>query len=382
MRLHNPDEHWELVRRLMRLGKGKFYLCWGDDVDDFLDDDKLGQVWEDALNGNYGFLNVKKDEVVDFREESPLFRPMSHLVLAAGEELRSWANEKGLPVFSSFEDLTKVSRCPSFKDTWRAEESGSSVEIGRNGDRCESWNDVLTKPAKKHRPKRFNSALLFDNHLFVDQDLKRMCGGYSCFGSDNLKSLISGFGPAFRPQNLLVCCGVTMNKNDRKDNNSECWDFVDTSRKDWGPKACINETGLVEIHRFLKAELRDVGFTGELELVGMREKGMELHERTLLTNHHFLRSDKGFRVFHQDKIHQGELSFDCVLHDLEFSDEYLSSELVSNWRKKLKVLQDVMYFEDETKRKPLCVGANGRFCSPSALRHPFLIPLNSDYHDH
>lgn len=109
----------------------------------------------------------------------------------------------------------------------------------------------------------------------------------------------------------------------------------------------------------------------------MRQKGADLHFREFMTNHHLLTSDKGFNVFHKSRIDQGDFSMKCLLHDLEWDDEELDSELVSQWRVNLEVMRDVL------KKEPWCVGADGRMCKPSALKHPFLLPpeRHKNHHD-
>ena len=69
--------------------------------------------------------------------------------------------------------------------------------------------------------------------------------------------------------------------------------------------------------------------------------------------------------------------FFLLLHDLEWDDEELDSELVSQWRVNLEVMRDVL------KKEPWCVGADGRMCKPSALKHPFLLPpeRHKNHHD-
>lgn len=367
LRSHNPDEDWERFSRLLRLGEGKVFLAGGDEFDDFLDEDELGQAWESGLNGRYGYFDASRDGFME--GDRPGFWPKSNVVLAAGDELKDWASRHGLPVYSSMSALSKASRRRPFEDRWK--QSKKSIALGRDQTSCASWKAILDRPAARLKPSRFNAAMLLDMHLFNDRDLLSLVDGKTCSGVQNLQALIEGFGSAFRPQKLLVCCGVMVRHFEMSHK-----EFLEESKDRW-LSACLNEEGMREMHTTLLEELQDVGFTGELELVGMRQKGADLHFREFMTNHHLLSSDKGFNVFHKNRIDQGDFSMKCLLHDLEWDDDELDSELVSQWRVNLEVMRDVM------RKGPRCVGADGRVCQPSALRHPFLLPLErpKNYHD-
>lgn len=365
---HNPDEDWERFSRLLRLGKGKVFLAGGDEFDDFLDEDETGQAWESCLNGQYGYFDASRDGFME--GDRPDFWSKSNVILAAGDELKNWAYRNGLPVYSSLQALSKVSRRRPFEDRWK-QVNGVSIPLGRDKDSCRSWKEVLDRPASKLKPSLFNAAMLLDMHLFNERDLLSMVDGRTCSGVKNLKAMLDGLGDAFRPQKLLVCCGVMIHHFEMKHK-----EFLDESNDRHVP-ACLNDEGMREMHTTLLEELQDVGFIGDLELVGMRQKGADLHFREFMTNHHLLTSDKGFNVFHKSRIDQGDFSMKCLLHDLEWDDEELDSELVSQWRVNLEVMRDVL------KKEPWCVGADGRMCKPSALKHPFLLPpkRHKNHHD-
>ena len=372
LRLHDPDEHWELFNRLVRLGEGKVYLTWDDDLNDFLDGDEIGKAWRSCLNSRYGFLEIDAHEIQCISQEDELgLGKKSNVVLAAGGKLKSWAVRQGLPAYSSLVELSKVSRRRPFEERWK--HSKKSILLGRKKDECSSWREVLDGPASRLKPSCFNAAMLLDMHLFNDRSLVHLLNGGTCSGLKNLQDLLRGLGDAFCPQKLILCFGVMAHLNPKRFERVKNFKklrgaFFEKSRDRHVP-FCLNQKGMCKMHEVLKMELLNAGYTGELELVGMRQKGPELYFREFMTNHHLLSSDKGFDVFHKSRIDQGDLSMKCLLHDLEWEDDELDSELVVQWRVNLEVMRDVL------RKRPHCVGVNGEVCDPSDLGHPFVLPL-------
>jgi len=117
-----------------------------------------------------------------------------------------------------------------------------------------------------------NSAILIDNFLYKNK------GEYDDFKKENLFEIINSI------INPLLKCSFHLTV------------VIDNSR------AIIDREGaeviITELIEFIKAEKR---INLELGII-THCLNPEIHERALITNHHFLRSEKGFNVFINEKI--------------------------------------------------------------------------------
>ena len=371
LRLYDPDVIGGNVRKLMRLGAGKAYLCGGIDLDEFLINDELGRRWDEFFQNQFGLFDPSKD--LKLFSDAEHFWTCSNIILSAGEELRNWARVVGLPVFDSVAELMSRSRKSSqFHEKWE-KMNKASIVMGRNDALCTSWGDMLRNVADRKIPQLFNAAAVLDHHLFGLDDFTDMLFQEKPGpGLQNLLSIIQALNEGFKPQRLLVCVGVSFHREENRLRK-----FLEPSPDRYRGYS-LTEEGMRELHVVMQRCLYEVGYKGDLELVGLTHKSSALHFREVMTNHHILKADKGFNAFGKKWLDQNECWLTCVLHDLMWEDDELDDEVVKIWRTNLSILRNVL-IEDGHH----CVDADGLSCASEDLCHPFILPIEEpeSYHD-
>lgn len=235
------------------------------------------------------YMDIEESEIIVLSSENPIFKRLlkrdSGTIISAINEFESIRSNSFFPFLNDILILNKETNTGAIRNDFgilalKSDDKeylesldyhfGYSFNKGKDKENpFKTWSDVFK--SKKIEP--LNSAIIIDNFLWNNID---------DFHNENLENLYPIFENLI-PKTLKIPFHIS----------------IITSNN----KSCYSKKFIEKLNKIVKNLKASTGVNIEISLSTHTDAVKDdIHERVILTNYHYIYSDKGFNVFKDNKI--------------------------------------------------------------------------------